>query len=93
MELAATRGSLVRCDNFDKQYFSRNEYTERLLVIIATSTVVTADSAWITEPAERVQVEPSLNSVNDYFVLPLNYNLKSTLKSLSITLQKIPNQL
>ena len=63
------------------------------MVIIATSTVVTADSAWITEPAERVQVEPSLNSVNDYFVLPLNYNLKSTLKSLSITLQKIPNQL
>ena len=60
------------------------------MVIIATSTVVTADS---TEPAERVQVEPSLNDVNDYFVLPLNYNLKSTLKSLSIIIQKIPNQL
>ena len=47
------------------------------MVIIATSTVVTADS---TEPAERVQVEPSLNDVNDYFDLSLNYNLKSTLK-------------
>ena len=47
------------------------------MVIIATSTVVTADS---TEPAERVQVEPSLNDVNGYFVFPLNYNLKLTLK-------------
>ena len=50
------------------------------MVIIATSTVVTADSAWITEPAKRVQVEPSLNDFTDYFVFPLNYNLKPALK-------------
>ena len=34
-------------------------------LLFATSTVVTADSAWITEPAERVQAEPSLNDFND----------------------------
>ena len=44
-------------------------------MIIATSTEVTADCAWIAKPAERVLEEPSLNHFNDYFVFPFNYNL------------------